>query len=273
MANTEVTPFGFPDFAPTLLAKYGPALRLANAHSHLVNEMVAALPKEMKVEQAVIYGLVRMATTGWVELLILVGNGAGLGAMKIARGMFETSVVAEYLRQFPAEIEDYLEYFHILSFKRIETYRQHAAGLGVPPPEDVPKERLEKIEKDFHRVKSRFQDRKGRIRSQWNKHPISYMAEKIGRKNQYEMTYSLAASIHHGSFEALMAHLSGDGSEFDVDSPPSLEWIDQALLDGHLYLLQALDTLNDLLKLSFDERLRLAGEDFQEVWRKPPVKE
>ncbi len=103
MANTEVAPFGFPDFAPTLLAKYGPALRLAEAHSHLVNEMVAALPKEMKVEQAVIYGLVRMATAGWVELLILVGNGAGLGALKIARGMFETSVVAEYLRQFPAE--------------------------------------------------------------------------------------------------------------------------------------------------------------------------
>lgn len=95
------------------------------------------------------------------------------------------------------------------------------------------------------------------------------MAEKIGRKDQYEVPYSLAASIHHGNFEALTAHLSGDRSALDVDSPPSLEWIQQALASGHVYLLQALDTLNDLLKLGFDERLRLAGKEFEKIWQEP----
>jgi hypothetical protein len=256
MENTDK--FGFSDFAPLLSDACGPALQLADAHSRLANEMFAALPEQMKVEQAVIYGLVRMTTTGWVELLILVGNGAGLGAMKIARGMFETSVMAEYLRQTPAEIEDYIEYFRIFQFKRI----QESPGV-------VSAEKSAEIEKEYNRVRPRFQDKHGRIRKQWNKHSISYMAEKIGRKNQYELAYSIAASIHHGNFEALMAHVSGDGSAFDVDSPPSLEWIEQALVTGHVYLLHALATLNDLLKLGFEEHLRLADEKFEKVWRKP----
>ena len=95
------------------------------------------------------------------------------------------------------------------------------------------------------------------------------MAEKVGRKEQYELPYSLAASIHHGNFEALTAHLSGDGSALEVESPPSLEWVNQALISGHTYLLQALDTLNDLLNLGFDDRLRLASKEFGKVWSNP----
>ena len=101
--------FGFPDFADIVFAAHGPALLLSHAHSLLGNELLAALPKTMKPNEAVIYMLVRMTVAGWVELLMLVGNGAGLGAMKIARGMFDTSVMAEYLRQVPKEIWDYIE--------------------------------------------------------------------------------------------------------------------------------------------------------------------
>jgi hypothetical protein len=102
MTNTDEMVFGFPEFAATVFAAHGPELRLAYAHSQLANTMFAALPTRMKKQQIVIYMLVRMTTTGWVELLTLVGHGADLGAMKIARGMFESAVMAEYLRQFPA---------------------------------------------------------------------------------------------------------------------------------------------------------------------------
>jgi Family of unknown function (DUF5677) len=196
-----------------------------------------------------------------VELLILVGNGAGLGAMKIARGMFETSVMAEYLRQVPTEIDDYIAYSRVLAYKRIKHF-----------PDAVTPEAAAQFEKEYKRVKTRF-EHSGKVRAQWNKHPISQMAEKIGRKDQYDKIYTLLASIHHGNFEGMTAHLSGDASALDIESPPSLEWIPQALMSGHVYLLQALDTMNDLLTLGFDERLRLAGEEFQGVWRKPPVKE
>jgi Family of unknown function (DUF5677) len=190
-----------------------------------------------------------------VELLTLVGHGAGLGAMKIARGMFESAVMAEYLRQFPAEIEDYVEYGHVIFYKRL---KQH--------PSVASPKMAANMEKEYNRVKHRF-EKNGRIRNQWNKYPISYMAEKVGRAAQYEISYSLAASIHHGNFEAMTAHLSGDKAKLDIDQPPSLEWVNQALASGHVYLLQALDTLNDCFKLGYDSQLKEAGEVFQKVWR------
>jgi hypothetical protein len=248
--------FGFPDFADIVFAAHGPALRLTFAHSLLANDLLAKLPKTAKADDAVIYMLVRMTVNGWVELLTLVGHGAGLGAMKIARGMFETSVMAEYLRQTPAEIQDYIEYGPILMYKRMKQW-----------PDAVTTEETARVEKAYNRVRSRF-EHKGKVRGQWNNHPISQMASKIGRKDQYDKIYSLMASIHHGNFEAMIAHLSGSAS-LDIEQPPSLAWIKQALLSGHVYLLQALDTLNDKFNLGFEEQLRLAGEEFTQVWRSP----
>ncbi len=65
----------------------------------------------------------------------------------------------------------------------------------------------------------------------------------------------------------MIAHLSGDETQLDIDSPPSLAWVKQALVSGHVYLLQALNTLNTFFDLGFD--LNSAGEEFEKVWRKP----
>jgi hypothetical protein len=246
--------FGFPDFAATVFAEYRSELLLAHEHSHLANRLIGALSKEMSPNQVVINMLARMTTTGWIELLILVGNGAGLGAMKIARGMFETAVTAEYLRRTPEEIDDYVEYGHVLDFKRIKLF-----------PEAVSPEKARMIEQEYNRVKPRF-EKDGRVRGQWNKHSIFEMAESVEREQQYRIPYSLAASIHHGNFEGLIAHLSGDETQLEIDSPPSLAWVKQALVSGHVYVLQALNTLNTFFDLGFD--LKAAGDEFEKVWRK-----
>ena len=257
MNESREVEFGFPDFAATVFAEYGPELMLAYEHSHLANRIIGALPKEMSPNQVVINLLARMTTTGWIELLILVGNGAGLGAMKIARGMFETAVTAEYLRRTPEEIEDYVEYGHVLDFKRIKLF-----------PEAVSAEKARQIENEYNRVEPRF-EKDGRVRGQWNKHSIFDMAAKVEREQQYKIPYSLAASIHHGNFEGMIAHLSGDETQVEIESPPSLAWVKQALVSGHVYLLQALNTLNTFFDLGFD--LQAAGEQFEKVWRKAPT--
>jgi len=65
----------------------------------------------------------------------------------------------------------------------------------------------------------------------------------------------------------MIAHLSGDETRLDIESPPSLAWVKQALVSGHVYLLQALNTLNTFFDLGFE--LNAAGEEFEKVWRKP----
>ncbi len=257
LSPDEKALFGFPDFAQIVLAEYGPALRLAIADSNLANEMFAGLPKQQSFQQIIIYMLVRMTTTGWTELVILVGNGAGLGAMKISRGMFESAVMAQYLRNTPEEMEDYIEYGHVLALKRLQMF-----------PESFPAEQAREIEREYNRVTPRFKNKHGRVRNQWNKHPLSFMARQVGRSQQYEIAYSLAASFHHGNFEAMTAQLIGDESSLDIQEPPSLRWIRQALASGHVYLLQALTTLNEFFSLGFDSRLSVAFSAFEEVWRK-----
>jgi hypothetical protein len=248
--------FGFPEFAPVVFKAHGPALRLAHSHSELANAMLGKMPPNLNRDQAVIYMLVRMAMTGWVELLLLVGNGAGPGAMKIARGMFESAVMAEYLRRNPSEIDDYWDYSYVLAHKRLKQF-----------PGTVQPELIADIEKNYLSVRARF-ERNGRVRNQWNRHSIYEMAKAVGRLDQYELPYSIAASMHHGNFEALTAHLTGQDS-LDIEQPPSLAWVKQALVSGHVYLLQALDTLNDMFSLGFDSQLRSAGDEFKLVWSKP----
>ena len=38
------------------------------------------------------------------------GNGLGQGAMKIVRTLMETVINAEYLRQYPNELDDYINW-------------------------------------------------------------------------------------------------------------------------------------------------------------------
>jgi hypothetical protein len=93
-------------------------------------------------------------------------HGAGLGTTKIARGMFETAVMAEYLRQNPSEIDDYVEYSMVLRFNRSRQF-----------PQALTTEQIAECEKEYLRVKPQFETN-GRVGSQRHKHPISLMAEK-----------------------------------------------------------------------------------------------
>jgi hypothetical protein len=92
------------------------------------------------------------------------------------------------------------------------------------------------------------------------------MAEETGRKEQYELPYALACSIHHASFEGLLAYFEGEDKDATFGAPPSMEWIGEALIFGHTSLLQALDTLNEYCKLGFDDKIKGAAERHKQVW-------
>jgi hypothetical protein len=55
---------------------------------------------------------------------------------------------------------------------------------------------------------------------------------------------------------------------FHSDEALARHRIEQALIAGHIYLLQALDTLNDFFKLGFDSRLKEAFTAFENAYRR-----
>jgi hypothetical protein len=214
MPDEQVT-FGYPEFWATAYKAYQPAFDAVANELRLAPEMFNSSHVKLKNQLHVaVYMLVSMTATGLHELMILAGNGAGVGVMKISRGMFESAVMAEYLRTHPEEIDDYAEYRHILAWKRL----QQAGDLFTV-------EHAQRIEREYQRAKPRFEDKNGKIRSQWNRHSIYKMASALGREEQYELAYSIAASMHHGNVEATMAHMEGNEHKMTIISLTRLRWL------------------------------------------------
>jgi hypothetical protein len=251
--------FGFREFWPKVYDAYKPGLDAIVADSGLAVEMFSVAQTKMlqrfETLELAVYLLVSMTAGGLQELLILAGNGAGVGAVKISRGMFESSVMAEYLRRNPSEVDDYIDFGRVLMWKRVQQN-----------PDEFTLEQRKEVEDDYNRVKPRFINQSGDVRNQWNKNSIRFMAAAIGRKKQYELPYSIAASMHHGNYEGMVSHIKRNENMLFIEELPSIKWVMQALVSGHVYLLQALETLNTCFQLGLDSRLEDAVTRFQSVW-------
>jgi hypothetical protein len=255
----NIVVFGYKEFWPKVYAEYKPALDAIVDDAQLVTEMFNTAQAKMsqrfqKLEFAV-YLLVSMTGSGLQELLILAGNGAGVGAMKISRGMFESAVMAEYLRKNGSEVDDYLEYARVLMWKRVQQF-----------PEGFTSEQIRETEEEYNRVRPRFTNKDGTVRNQWNKRSIRRMAVATGREKQYDLSYSISASVHHSNFEAMLSHVKAKDSGFSIEELPSMKWVMQALVSGYVYLFQALGTLNTCLQLGFDERLEGMQARLRTIW-------
>lgn len=255
--------FGFPEFWPTAEKECANFFRQSETFSTLVDSILRAATEKASTRtttERVIYSMSRATANSFTEVITLIGNGCGLGAMKLARSMFESTVMVEYLRTHPHEVKDYLDYGHVQSWKRYQQLKADGAEKGLKP------EVIKSIEKDYARVKTRF-TKNGRVRGHWHKKPIAQMAEDIGMKAQYDLPYSYASSLHHSNFEGLTAQflISEDGAS--MQQPPSLRFLKEALSAGHAYLLQTLLTLNEGLSLEFENDLKEAETSFHNIWQ------
>jgi hypothetical protein len=77
--------------------------------------------------------------------------------------------------------------------------------------------------------------------------------------------------MHHGNWEAMSSRIDIKPDDvLDIDEPPSMAWVDHALLGAHIYYLQALDALNDTFSLAFDNEIKAADGELTRVWKRKP---
>jgi hypothetical protein len=182
------------------------------------------------------------------DVMLLCGNGSGIGAMKIVRGMFETSTLAEYLRRNPNEILDYVDFGAVLAWRRLHTLKGEKRDSLTP-------EQVKQLEDEYDSVKTRFTTN-DRERNNWTTKSLRKMAEELGRSESYNLVYGLACSLHHANFEGLMGYHEMKDGKLEMMGPPSFAWIGAALVAAHENLWRALKTLNDCGKLGFDPKLK-----------------
>lgn len=253
----EIVSFGFEDFWPQASKEYADVFPVITRLIAVVNEALdAAEKKRSGLLDLSVIALVRMTGFAMNDVLILCGNGSGIGAMKIVRGMFETSILAEYLRRNPNEVSDYVDFGAVLAWRRHTLMGEKRSNLTS--------EQVKQLEDEYDSVQSRFTTN-GKVRYNWTTKKLWKMAEELGRSESYDLVYGLACSLHHANFEGLMGYHQIKDGKLEMTGPPSFAWTGAALVAAHENLLRALETLNDCCKLGFDARVETASEEFKNL--------
>ena len=97
-----------------------------------------------------IYFLGRLIVEEFMEILLLCGNGYGIGAQKLIRGMYERAVSARYLMGHPEEVDNFLD-FHPVADRKFLTAVEQSMGRNVFTPEQA-----QQIRDDYAAVKNQF---------------------------------------------------------------------------------------------------------------------
>jgi hypothetical protein len=263
----DVAVFGYEDFWATSYTQFGQQFDDLRELMQLAQEMVKAADKKAtEPVEKLVCDFARVVMTGACEVIVLCGNGCGAGAMKVVRGMYETQWTAEYMRQNPSEVEDYIEFSKIIMRRKLDwlTENDPVAAARVSP------EVTQQIEKEYQQVRGRFSDGRDRVRWLWSDKSIREIAKSIGREIEYELPYANACAIHHVNFEGLAAHLVQQEGELQFQPPPSTHWIAKALVAAYANLLKILGTLNGCCALGCDPQLKNAVDRFS-MWSKSNV--
>jgi hypothetical protein len=237
---------------------------------HAIQLAFATLTLQEPVDK-VLFHLNRLCAEDFSEILLLCGNGYGIGAEKLLRGMYERAVTSTHLHDNPTEVDNFLEYHKIAAYKLMNATIE---TLGDP---FLPEQKRE-IEVEFEEAKPRFMitscakcgDR--RLNHTWTKLDFVSMAKRSGALAKILVpAYYMGVREGHGSINAIFSRLdagaaaSGEGLVFDGTS--QRKRADSALLTAHKVLLMVLDLQKSHFHIeSLEQPLRICCEDIFAIW-------
>ncbi len=260
MTNHDVV-LGFPDFSPTVLNRFPRFFEVVHRAGDALNGILTNAYDEVEPVQKVILNLGILTGNAVMELITLVGNGCGLGAMKICRTLLETTINAEYLRLMPSECDDYLDWIWIEQHKPLTYVRQNMPDR-IGDISDIAG-----IEAEFSRVRSRFERPNGELRSSWCRLDLGSRAAKAGFQEPYKLINPMASRLIHGTIGGLAMHREGGGDDIRIGMPPSLKFCEQALVGAHSCLLRIIDTLSNSLNTKPTPSPAELARDYEYAWR------
>lgn len=86
---------------------------------------------ETKPIDRVVFTLGRCCVEDFFEIILLAGNGYGIAAAKILRGLYERAVTMVYLIDQPEEVDNFLQYHHIQEHKLAQAIIQNNGEEAV----------------------------------------------------------------------------------------------------------------------------------------------
>jgi len=232
--------------------------------------IVVAIEDKWLADRVVFY-LGRIAADDFSELLILSGNGYGIGALKVLRGMYERIVTAAYMMKNPSGARAFAEDDAI---KRWKLWRQ----LIEAAPElksRYAQEQVQGLEVEYNEAnakrKSSVCSRCGQPITQdaWTRLDLATMAKQVDAKlsSLYAPCYLEPTFHSHATAYGLRRRMRHADGVFSFKET-SKDEARMAVLLGHSLILQLLDLQNDYFALNLRAEIDERREMFQKIWDK-----
>lgn len=220
----------------------------------------------------VVFGLGRIIADDFGELLTLSGNGRGIGAYKILRGMYERVVTAAYIAKNRREARPFVE------DDAIKKWKLWQQALEVMPDlkDSIAKEKIDALEAEHKRVKSKRAEsickkcRQPRTQEAWTRADLATMAKQtdINLSALYGACYLTPTFHSHATGFGLRARFrrGENGVAYQEISESEAR---RAILLAHNLVLRHLALQNDYFKLSLDEEIQPRMDAFLRIWKQP----
>jgi len=236
--------FGMPSVWDSTFQSHEAAFRSIELLRSVTDDLVTFTKDDQRDQVRVANALADVSSSAMLDVILLVGNRRGVGAMRIARGIFEIGVLASYLAKNPKDVSDYVDFGVVEGWRHLQTLEKHMPGSVSP-------ELIKQAEGEYNRIKPRFSNPQGRVQNRWTTKSVRQISEEVGRLNIYEIAYSAASELHHVPLIGVIGH--------------ELDWSKEALFIAYGSLLDAVVALreaSDYKEKDFCDRLNKAIADF-----------
>lgn len=255
-----------PEFWPTFRIEFETFIRVLPRLEESFASLVDREYAELTGYQRLILDLVAYVGISFQELLVLAGNGYGMGAMKIARGVVEAAINAEYLRVEPSEADDFRHWI-------VVAMKHNADRILKGIPDEISaddKTMIDQVQARFEKVKVRYtQTRHGgkeEMRGSWAKVDLAQRAIRTNTYQIYASVYPDASNLIHGTMASLSEYHGVRSEKVQSSRPPSVFRGHQALLIGHLSLIRAIETLSLVVNERPSPSIQVLTNDFKFAW-------
>lgn len=242
--------------------------RLPNLHAAFNTTYSRTLAPE-EHESTMVFYLSRLTAEEFLEILVLAGNGYGIGALKLLRGMYEKAVTARYLSAHPDELEAFMNYHQVEQNKLISAI-ERSYGTDSLPADEVAEAR-----RRFDEVKEQFMVpdcetcETQRLNYTWTRLDFVSMAHQVeSLKNLIVPAYYVPMGHLHSTPTSVLKRLSGEGEGVTFVSAPQRDSADDAMIAAHRIVLDGLRLCVD--HFGWADALaatEVCESDFTDCWR------
>lgn len=238
----------------------------------LANRALAKPENPEATVDRVIHGLTKMCVEEFMEIIVLCGNGYGIGGLKLVRTLYENAVTARHLHLNPQDANLLLDYLFV-SEKKILDAIERETGQPTSP------ELREETDREFARVKGQYEvelcpecHRRG-LNYRWSKLDFVAMAERAkGLDDLVIPAYRDTLRYTHAGVGGLFARLEGDAESVSYRTAPHHEEAAHALLLANDIVLRVIAFYFEHFAIEgLDDEMSRCIEEYRRVWEPRPV--